>query len=183
MTSLQLFENPEFGAIRIIEIDGTPWMVGKDVALALGYSDTAKAIRVHVDDEDKGVADLSTPGGVQSFTIINESGLYGLVLSSRLPTAKKFRRWVTGEVLPSIRKNGVYGAELQRLITIKQLRAEHTRWRELEEEFDALTSTARKRYESTRASRDKCRAKVKELEGLLDQELAQIAIEWPEVSI
>ena len=183
MTSLQLFENPEFGAIRIIEIDGTPWMVGKDVALALGYSDTAKAIRVHVDDEDKGVADLSTPGGVQSFTIINESGLYGLVLSSRLPTAKKFRRWVTGEVLPSIRKNGVYGTELHRLITIKQLRAEHTRWRELEEEFDALTSTARKRYESTRASRDKCRAKVKELEGLLDQELAQIAIEWPEVSI
>lgn len=183
MTSLQLFENPEFGAIRIIEIDGTPWMVGKDVALALGYSDTAKAIRVHVDDEDKGVADLSTPGGVQSFTIINESGLYALVLSSKLPTAKKFRRWVTSEVLPSIRKNGAYGAELQRLITIKQLRAEHTRWRELEEEFDALTSTARKRYESTRASRDKCRAKVKELEGLLDQELAQIAIEWPEVSI
>lgn len=183
MTSLQLFENPEFGAIRIIEIDGTPWMVGKDVALALGYQNPQRAIRDHVDADDKGVTEIVTPGGKQLVPIINESGLYGLVLSSRLPTAKKFRRWVTGEVLPSIRKNGVYGTELHRLITIKQLRAEHTRWRELEEEFDSLTSTARKRYESTRASRDKCRAKVKELEGLLDQELAQIAIEWPEVSI
>lgn len=108
MNELKIFENPEFGKVRTVDVDGEPWLVGKDVAEALGYSDPAKAIRVHIDDEDKGVADLSTPGGVQPATIINEAGLYSLVLSSKLPTAKKFRKWVTSEVLPSIRKTGGY---------------------------------------------------------------------------
>ena len=106
--SFTIFENPEFGSIRTIELDGEPWMVGKDVAIALGYKNPQEAIRTHVDDEDKGVSEILTPGGKQSAPIINESGLYSLVLSSKLPTAKKFKRWVTKEVLPSIRKTGGY---------------------------------------------------------------------------
>ena len=108
MNNLTVFENPEFGAIRTVELDGEPWLVGKDVAQALGYKNPQEAIRTHVDDEDKGVSEILTPGGKQSVPIINESGLYSLVLSSKLPTARKFRRWVTSEVLPSIRRTGGY---------------------------------------------------------------------------
>ena len=108
MNDLTVFENPEFGSIRTVELDGEPWLVGKDVATALGYKNPQEAIRTHVDDEDKGVSEILTPGGKQSVPIINESGLYSLVLSSKLPTARKFRRWVTSEVLPSIRRTGGY---------------------------------------------------------------------------
>lgn len=108
MNELKLFENPEFGSVRIVTINGDPWLVGKDVALALGYKNPQEAIRNHVDDDDKGVSEILTPGGKQSVPIINESGLYSLVLSSKLPGAKKFRHWVTSEVLPSIRKTGGY---------------------------------------------------------------------------
>ncbi len=108
MKELTVFENPEFGSIRTVELDGEPWLVGKDVATALGYKNPQEAIRTHVDDEDKGVSEILTPGGKQSVPIINESGLYSLVLSSKLPTARKFRRWVTSEVLPSIRRTGGY---------------------------------------------------------------------------
>lgn len=108
MNELQIFQSAEFGSIRAVERNGEPWFVGKDVARALGYSDQAKAIRIHVDEEDKGVDEMATPGGKQSVAIINESGLYSLVLSSKLPGAKKFKRWVTSEVLPAIRKNGGY---------------------------------------------------------------------------
>lgn len=110
MNELKVFNNPEFGTIRTIEQNGEPWFVGKDVAEVLGYSDTAQAIRKHVEEEDKGVVEMTTPGGKQPLTVINESGLYSLVLSSKLPTAKKFKRWVTSEVLPSIRKHGGYVA-------------------------------------------------------------------------
>ncbi len=108
MNGLQVFENPEFGSIRTVEIDGEPWLVGKDVAVALGYSNPRKALADHVDKEDKGVTKCDTPSGPQQMTIINESGLYSLILSSKLPGAKKFKRWVTSEVLPSIRKTGGY---------------------------------------------------------------------------
>lgn len=108
MNDLAIFENPEFGHIRGLKIEGEPWFVGKDIAAALGYSDTAQAIRKHIDDEDKGVVESTTPGGKQNITIINESGLYSLMLKSKLPGAKKFKRWVTSEVLPSIRKTGAY---------------------------------------------------------------------------
>lgn len=94
--------------VRTIEKNGEPWFVGKDVADILGYSDTAQAVRKHIDNEDKGVVEMTTPGGKQPVTIINESGLYSLILSSKLPTAKKFKHWVTSEVLPSIRKTGEY---------------------------------------------------------------------------
>lgn len=108
MKDLQIFKNPEFGAIRTIDLNHDPWFVGKDVAEALGYAETAKAIRTHVDDDDKGVSILDTPGGKQEVVIINESGVYSLVFSSKLPTAKKFKHWVTSEVLPAIRKTGGY---------------------------------------------------------------------------
>lgn len=108
MTDLQIFKNPEFGEIRTIEKDGEPWFVGKDVAAALGYEKPTDAVRKHVDVEDRGISKMETPSGAQETTIINESGLYSLVLSSKLPTAKKFKRWVTSEVIPSIRKHGAY---------------------------------------------------------------------------
>ena len=108
MNELQIFENAEFGKIRTVTIDGEPWLVGKDVADILGYSNTRKAIADHVDDEDKGVTKCDTLGGKQDLTIINESGFYSLVIGSKLPTAKRFKRWVTSEVLPSIRKHGAY---------------------------------------------------------------------------
>lgn len=108
MTDLQIFKNPEFGEIRTIEKNGEPWFVGKDVAAALGYEKPTDAVRKHVDVEDRGISKMETPSGAQETTIINESGLYSLVLSSKLPTAKKFKRWITSEVIPSIRKHGAY---------------------------------------------------------------------------
>ena len=108
MNDLQLFNNPEFGAVRAVEVDGEPWFVGKDVAQALGYNDTDQALRKHVDDEDKLTRRFDGSGQGRSMTTINESGLYSLVLSSKLPGAKKFKRWVTSEVLPTIRKTGGY---------------------------------------------------------------------------
>ena len=128
MNNLTVFENPEFGPIRTVELDGEPWLVGKDVAAALGYSNTKDALASHVDDEDKRILQRSEIATIENhipksvlpvnfvsadvpnrgLTIINESGLYSLVLSSKLPTARKFRRWVTSEVLPSIHKTGGY---------------------------------------------------------------------------
>lgn len=94
--------------VRTVVRDGEPWFVGKDVAEILGYSDTAQAVRKRIDDEDKGVVEMTTPGGKQNMVVINESGLYSLILSSKLSTAKEFKRWVTSEVLPTIRKHGAY---------------------------------------------------------------------------
>ena len=112
MKELTGFENSAFGSVRTVELDGEPWFVGKDVATALGYSNTKDALAKHVDPEDKrqddGVAICDPMGREQHPTIINESGLYSLVLSSKLPTAKQFKRWITSEVLPSIRKTGGY---------------------------------------------------------------------------
>lgn len=108
MNGLKTFKNTDFGEVRVIEQGGKPCFIGKDVAEILGYSNPRDAISKHVDDEDKGVAKCDTPSGIQSMTIINESGLYSLILSSKLPTAKQFKRWVTSEILPSIRKNGTY---------------------------------------------------------------------------
>lgn len=108
MNELQIFNNPEFGDIRTVELDGEPWFVGKDVATALGYAKPTDAVRKLVDEEDRGISKMETPSGEQEMTIINESGLYSLVLSSKLPSAKKFKRWVTSEVLPALRKHGSY---------------------------------------------------------------------------
>ena len=112
MNELQIFSNSEFGSIRTITIDGNPWFVGKDIAEALGYVNSKKVLADHVDSEDKRliqrsqIVTLEVPN--RGLTIINESGLYSLILSSKLPSAKKFKRWVTSEVLPAIRQTGHY---------------------------------------------------------------------------
>lgn len=109
---VQIFENTEFGKVRTVVVKDEPYFVGKDVAEILGYKDTVNALKAHVDEEDKTGWQITTPSrGTQTATIINESGLYSLILSSKLPAAKKFKRWVTSEVLPSIRKTGSYTAK------------------------------------------------------------------------
>ncbi len=110
MNDLQIFKNTEFGEIRTMTIDNEPWFVGKDVAEVLGYTNPQKAVRDHIDDEDKTVNDLFSVNGTKGI-LINESGLYSLILSSKLPKAKEFKRWVTSEVLPAIRKHGAYMTE------------------------------------------------------------------------
>lgn len=142
MNELKVFENQEFGRVRTAAIDGEPWFVGKDVASILGYSNSRKALADHVDDEDKGVTKCDSPGGVQDCVIINESGLYALILSSKQPTARRFRRWVTSEILPTIRKQGIYATDvtIDRIISdpdfgiqlLMQLKSERDRRAELE---------------------------------------------------
>lgn len=103
------FHNAEFGNIRTLTIDGEPWFIARDIAESLGYAKARNAIASHVDSEDKKDAPIQgTPGGTQNMTIINESGMYALILCSKLPTAKKFKHWVTSEVLPAVRKHGAY---------------------------------------------------------------------------
>lgn len=111
MGDIKIFENEKFGEVRVKEKDGQIWFVGKDIAEILEYSNQNGAISTHVDEEDKGIAKCDTPGGKQNMTIINESGMYSLVLSSKMPKAREFKRWVTSEVLPSIRKHGAYATE------------------------------------------------------------------------
>ena len=105
---LQIFNNSDFGNIRVVENSGEPWFVGKDVAEVLGYTNPSKALADHVDADDKLNNETLLSLGQRGGWLINESGLYSLILSSKLPTAKKFKRWVTSEVLPTIRKTGSY---------------------------------------------------------------------------
>lgn len=128
--SIQVFNNTEFGEIRSMTIDGEPYFVGKDVAAALGYERPDNAIRKHVDDEDKLTHQISASGQNRTMYIINESGMYSLILSSKLEGAKRFKRWVTSEVLPSIRKTGAFAtdsaaAELKaRELRVKEMNAQ-----------------------------------------------------------
>ena len=108
MEGIEIFSNQEFGEIRTVVIDGEPWFVGKDVALALGYKDTVNSLKAHIDEEDKRGWRITTPRGEQTMTIINESGMYALIFGSKLESAKRFKHWVTSEVLPAIRKTGRY---------------------------------------------------------------------------
>ena len=115
MNNITTFNNAEFGDIRVVMRESEPWFVGKEIADKLGYSNSRKAIADHIENEDKGVTKCDTLGGKQNLTIINESGLYSLILGSKLPSAKRFKHWVTSEVLPSIRKNGGYIANQESL--------------------------------------------------------------------
>lgn len=108
MNELQIFQNKEFGEVRSLVINNEPWFVGKDVAEALGYKNSKNAVPTHVDEEDKLSTKIEYTGQKRNVTVINESGLYSLILSSKLPNAKKFKRWVTSEVLPTLRKTGSY---------------------------------------------------------------------------
>ena len=143
MNEIMIWKNEEFGEVRLVEIEGEPWFVGKDVAEALGYSKARNAIAAHVDPEDKKGAPIQGDlGGEQEMILINESGLYSLVLSSKLPTAKAFKRWITSEVIPSIRKHGAYMTPktLQEMLSdpgamievLQRLREEQERRKELE---------------------------------------------------
>ena len=111
MQELKIFENAEFGTVRALEIDGAPWFVGKDVTDILGYQNPSEALSDHVDDEDKLNSKTLSSLGQRGGWLINESGLYSLVLSSKLPAAKAFKRWVTSEVLPTIRRHGLYAID------------------------------------------------------------------------
>lgn len=130
MQELQIFKNEEFGEVRTVTIDNEPWFVGKDVAEALGYSKARNAISAHVSDEDKKDAPIQgTPGGTQNMTIINESGLYALIFGSKLESAKRFKHWVTSEVLPAIRKTGGYQMQApqgKELLALAVLEAQKT---------------------------------------------------------
>jgi len=108
MSNIEIFRNEQFGEVRVVLINDVGWLVGKDVAEVLGYKDTVNALKDHVDEEDKLIWQIATSGQKRNMTVINESGLYSLVLSSKLPSAKVFKRWVTSDVLPSIRKHGLY---------------------------------------------------------------------------
>lgn len=141
MNELQIFSNPEFGQVRTVEIEGEPWLVGKDVAEALGYTNPRKALADHVDEEDKrqgdGVTIRDPMGREQNPTVINESGLYSLVLSSKLPGAKRFRRWVTSEILPTLRRQGTYTMQPPKS-AMELLRLQSQAMFELDERVNAL---------------------------------------------
>lgn len=111
MNRIQIFNSPEFGQVRTVIIHNAPWFVGKDIAEILGYAEPRSTVSKKVDNEDRGVAKIETPSGIQEMTVINESGLYSLVLGSKLPASKKFKRWITSEVIPSIRKYGMYATD------------------------------------------------------------------------
>lgn len=147
MNDLQIFNNEEFGQIRTVTIDNEPWFVGKDVATALGYSNSRDAILKHVHEDDKGVAKCDTPSGKQEMTVINESGLYALIFGSKLDSAKRFKHWVTSEVLPSIRKHGMYAVDElvnnpELLIKVAtELKEEREKNRELENTVHEMNKT------------------------------------------
>ena len=111
MEQIQIFNSDEFGSVRTIIIDGEPWFAGKDVAASLGYKDTSDALKKHVADEDKLTRCFTDSGQNRQMYVINESGLYSLIFGSKLESAQKFKHWVTSEILPSIRKNGIYATD------------------------------------------------------------------------
>lgn len=136
---IKIFENDEFGSVRTMEINGEPYFVGKDVAEILGYANTSKALIDHVDDEDKLNNETLSSLGQRGGWLINESGLYSLILSSKLSNAKKFKRWVTSEILPAIRKTGSYSIQNKPdSYTIEDPAARARRWAEEYEEKKAL---------------------------------------------
>ena len=147
MNEIQIFKNDSFGAVRTVEVEGTPYFVGKAVAEILGYADPQKAMKMHIDDEDKLTRQIVVSGQNRNVTIINESGLYSLILSSKLPKAKEFKHWVTSEILPTIRKHGAYMTEktLEQALTspdfliqlATQLKEEQAQRKALEQRVEA----------------------------------------------
>nr|DAG30628.1 MAG TPA: hypothetical protein [Caudoviricetes sp.] len=142
MNELHIFNSEEFGEIRTVTIDNEIYFVGKDIAKALGFSNTRDAISTHVFDEDRGVETIDTLGGKQNMTVVNESGLYALVFGSRLESAKRFKHWVTSEVLPTIRKTGGYRKPMSTAEQIKLLALGNTELNErvsdVEKKIDSL---------------------------------------------
>lgn len=174
MNKVIIFESPEFGRVRTVNIDGEPWLVGKDVATALRYERTADAIRQHVELEDKGVGEIQTPGGIQNMVIINESGLYALIFGSKLPSSKRFKHWVTSEVLPSIRKHGGYIAG-QEDMTDEELLARAVMLAQSKiEERDRLIAEQQERIEKMRSKEIFANAVAASKVTILIGELAKV---------
>ena len=141
----QIFKNEEFGQIRTCTMDGETYFVGKDVALALGYKNTMDALMRHVDEEDKQTSGFTMGSHRYSMTVVNESGLYSLILSSKLDSARRFKRWVTSEILPAIRKNGHYELEQR----TRKLENRNTLLEEISAQQKPLTDYARYILSST----------------------------------
>lgn len=151
MNEITVFNNENFGEVRTVRIDDEPWFVGRDVAKILGYANPNDALAKHVDEEDRGIAKCDTLGGAQEMMIVNESGLYSLILSSKLENAKKFKRWVTSEVIPQIRKTGSYHAPKTYAEALRRLADEAEKMEALQKQnqlmqpkaefFDAVTDS------------------------------------------
>lgn len=185
MNELQIFNNEEFGEIRTVEINGEPWFIGKDIAKALDYKNTTVALQDNVDSDDKGVTKVSTIGGQQETVIINESGLYSLVFGSRLPNAKKFKKWVTSEVLPDIRKHGIYATDnvinqilnnpdfgIELLNTLKQERAARVE----AEKRNAILTHVNKTYTMTEIAKELNMSSAKKLNEILKDKKIQYKV-------
>ena len=155
MNDLKVFQNVEFGNVRVLQLEGNPWFVGTDVCNCLGYARPRKAIQDHVDPEDALKWGVLSNGGIQQTIIINESGLYSLILGSKLDSAKRFKHWITSDVLPSIRKHGMYATE------------------ELLNNLDLLIQVATQLKEE-RLKRQEAEAKVTELNNTIEEQTAQI---------
>ena len=146
MNELQIFKNEKFGEVRTMSIDGEPWFMGKDVAEILGYANTPKAIRDHIDAEDKMTERIVLSGQNREVVFINESGLYSLILRSKLPSAKEFKHWVTSEILPSIRKHGGYITGQEHMtgeeLLARAVRYANSKIEELESKVEVMTPKA-----------------------------------------
>lgn len=138
MNEIKIFNSPEFGEVRTVMIDGKPWFVGKDIANALGYARPTDAARNNTEEYERGVSEIKTPSGIQNMVIINESDLYSLIFGSKLESAKKFKKWVTSEVLPQLRKTGSYGAQQLPTSTADQIRLLAQGTTELNQRVDTL---------------------------------------------
>ena len=168
MPNLTIFNNQQFGEIRATDIDGEPWFVGKDVATALGYNNSRDAIFKHVDAEDKRVSRFATPSGEQEMTVINESGLYSLALSSKLPSAKAFKRWVTSEVLPSIRKTGGYQMQTNKPIKMSEVFQAMAQTAKIAEDASETAHAAMNGVTRLTAAQDAIEASVSSMDKKLD---------------
>ena len=169
MNDLQIFI---YGGeqLRTIQQPDGLWWVLRDVCQVLGLAEPHR-VASRLDDDEKGRTLMTTPGGTQEVTIINEPGLYSVILRSDKPEAKAFKRWVTHEVLPSIRRTGAYGVPPERLAHLHELQAKLEEWRGLERDFTRYTAESRKQYERDRANRDKCRAHVQAYEAAVAEEI------------
>lgn len=185
MNDLQIFNNEEFGEVRTVDINGEPWFIGKDIARALDYKNTAVALQDNVDPDDKEVTKVSTSGGQQDTIIINESGLYSLVFGSRLPNAKKFKRWVTSEVIPDIRKHGIYATDnvinqilnnpdfgIELLNTLKKERAARVE----AEKKNAILTHVNKTYTMTEIAKELNMTSAKKLNEILRDKKIQYKV-------
>lgn len=179
MNNLQIFV---YGGeqLRTVQRDDGLWWVLRDVCRVLGLTTPAK-VAERLDDDEKGVSLIHTPGGTQEMTIINEPGLYTVILRSDKPEAKAFKRWVTHDVLPSIRKTGAYGIPPERLARITALQKRLDEWHELTDELERLTADAcqkarvfREHYDQLRGQRDRCRRNLRAVEQALTDEIRNL---------